>query len=83
MSGPVGGAMGTAEADTQVAGARAVDPVEELEPEETPAAAEDEEEEQGYVLEEEEEPTAEPPAFPIAGEEEAEPFREPAPEEEF
>ena len=81
VSGPVGGAMATADADTQVAGARAIDSVEELEPEEA-EAGEEEDEEQGYVLEEEEEPVAEPPAFPVGGEEEAEPFKE-QPEEEF
>ncbi len=83
VSGPVGGALAPAEADTQVPGARAIDAVEEPEPEEAPAAAEDEEEEQGYVLEEEEEPTAEPPAFPVPEGEEPEPFREQQPEEEF
>jgi DNA-directed RNA polymerase subunit beta len=82
VSGPVGGSMATAEADTQVPGARVIDAVEELEPEEA-EAPEDEDEEQGYVLEEEEEPSAEPPAFPVpGGDEEAEPFRE-QPEEEF
>jgi hypothetical protein len=83
VSGPVGGAMATADADTQVPGARAVDPVEELEPDAAEPAAEEEDEEQGYVLEEEEEPAEEPSSpFPVA-EDDAEPFREPAPEEEF
>ena len=83
VSGPVSGAMATADADTQVAGARAIDTVEELEPDAVVPADEPEEEEQGYVLEEEEEPTVEPPAFPVGEGEEPEPFREQQPEEEF
>jgi DNA-directed RNA polymerase subunit beta len=83
VSGPVGGAMATADADTQVPGARAIDTAEELEPEVAEPATEEEDEEQGYVLEEEEEPAEEPSSpFPVA-EDDAEPFREPAPEEEF
>ncbi len=80
VSAPPGGAMATAEADTQVPGAPAIDAIEELEPQEAPAEEADEEE-QGYVLEEEDEPSEEAPAFP-AGEEEPEPFRE-QPEEEL
>ncbi len=83
VSGPVGGAMATADADTQVPGARAIDAAEELEPEAAEPAAEEEDEEQGYVLEEEEEPAEEPSSpFPPA-EDDAEPFREQPPEEEF
>ncbi|HEX5273877.1 MAG TPA: DNA-directed RNA polymerase subunit beta [Candidatus Rubrimentiphilum sp.] len=83
VSGPVGGAMATADADTQVAGARAIDAAEELEPDVAEPAAEEEDEEQGYVLEEEEEPAEEPSSpFPVA-EDDAEPFREQQPEEEF
>jgi len=83
VSGPVGGSMATADADTQVPGARAIDVIEELEPDAETPADEADEEEQGYVLEEEEEPTAEPPAFPVGEGEEPEPFREQQPEEEF
>ncbi len=77
-TGPVGGSMGTAEADMQVPGAgiRGAVEIDELEIEEEPAAEEEEEEEQGYVLEEEDEELPEEAAPFGEDEEEAEPFRE-------
>ncbi len=84
VSGAVGGAIATADGETQVPGARAIDTAEEIEPEAAEPAVEEEDEEQGYVLEEEEEPVPEEPAaFPAPDGDDAEPFREPAPEEEF
>ncbi len=78
-TGPLGGAMATAEVETQVPGARAVeiDSIEELAEEET--VAEEEVEDDGYQLEEEEEDAEEPAAFE---DEDASPLV-PAPEEEF
>ncbi len=79
VTGPVGGSMGSADADMQVPGAgiRGSLEIDELEIEEEEPAAEEEEEEQGYVLEEEDEELAEE-ATPF-GEDEEEtetPFRE-------
>jgi DNA-directed RNA polymerase subunit beta len=84
-TGPVGGSMGTADADMQVPGAGirgTIDSIDELELEEEESPAEEEDEEEGYVLEEDEEDVSEEPAAFGEEEEEAEPYRE-TPEEEF
>jgi hypothetical protein len=83
VTGPVGGSMGSAEADMQVTGAgirgNAAD-FEDLEIEEEPVE-EDEDEEQGYVLEEEDEDVSEEASPYGEDEEESEHFHET--EEEF
>ncbi len=84
VTGPVGGSMGTAEADMQVSGAGiragALELEDELEVEEEPVE-EEEEEEQGYVLEEDDDDAAEETSPYGEEEEESETFHEP--EEEF
>ncbi len=83
VTGPVGGSMGSAEAEMQVAGAGirggTIELEEDLEVEEEPVE-EVEEEEQGYVLEEEDEDVAEE-ASPYGEDEEESELHEP--EEEF
>jgi DNA-directed RNA polymerase subunit beta len=84
VTGPVGGSMGTADADMQVPSAGISGETAEfddLEIEEEPAEEEDGED-QGYVLEEEEEDFAEEASPYGEEEEEAEPYRE-SQEEEF
>ncbi|MDP9017553.1 MAG: DNA-directed RNA polymerase subunit beta [Candidatus Eremiobacteraeota bacterium] len=81
-TGPLGGAMGTAEVDAQVPGARVIsddlDTIEDLPLDE--AVVEEEEEDEGYQLEEEEEEyTEEPAGFE---DEEVSPLAT-APDEEF
>jgi DNA-directed RNA polymerase subunit beta len=84
VTGPVGGAMGTADADMQVTGAGirggALELEDDLDVEEEPVE-EEEEEEQGYVLEEEDEDLDEEASPYGEDEEETETFHEP--EEEF
>ncbi len=84
VTGPVGGSMGSAEADMQVPGAgirgAAVDELDELEVEEE-APEEEEEEDQGYVLEEEDDDVTEEAESYEEEEETETPFREN--EEEF
>jgi DNA-directed RNA polymerase subunit beta len=83
VTGPVGGSMGSAEADMQVTGAGirgGTADFEDLEIEEEPVE-EEEEEEQGYVLEEEDEDVSEDASTYSEDEEEPEHFHEQ--EEEF
>jgi DNA-directed RNA polymerase subunit beta len=84
VTGPVGGSMGSADADMQVTGAGirgGTSDFEDMDIEEEEPAEEEEEEEQGYVLEEEDE-DAESESSPYGeDEEESEPYRES--EEEF
>src|SRR5579885_3548307 len=78
VTGPVGGAMGTAEAELQVPGAgiRGTIELDELDVEDEEAAEEEEEEEQGYVLEEEDEEPSDDEAAYGEEEEEPEPYRD-------
>ena len=78
VTGPVGGAMGTAEAELQAPGAgiRGTIELDELDVEDEEAAEEEEEEEQGYVLEEEDEEPSDDEAAYGEEEEEAEPYRD-------
>ena len=79
-TGPLGGAMGTAEADTQVAARVGTDDLDTIDDLAVEEPVEEEEEDEGYVLEDEdEEYTEEPETFE---EEEASPLGAPA-EEEF
>jgi hypothetical protein len=84
VTGPVGGGMGSADADMQVTGAGirggATTDFEDLEIEEEPVE-EEEEEEQGYQLEEEDEELSEEASPYGDEEEESDAFHEP--EEEF
>jgi hypothetical protein len=79
VTGPVGGSMGTAEADMQVPGAGirggGMELDEELELDEEEQPEEEEEEDQGYVLEEEDEEVSEESAYGEE-EEESEPYRD-------
>jgi len=79
-TGPLGGAMSTAEVETQVPGARGL--VDDLEVDDLATeeeVVEDDEEDEGYQLEEEEEETEEPAGFE---DEETSPLAT-APDEEF
>jgi DNA-directed RNA polymerase subunit beta len=86
VTGPVGGSMGSADADMQLPGAGiragAVDELDELDVEEEPVQ-EDEEEDQGYVLEEEDEDASEEASPFGEDEEESEPPYRENTEEEF
>jgi DNA-directed RNA polymerase subunit beta len=85
VTGPVGGAMATADADMQVTGAGirgATTDFEDIEIEEEPVE-EEEEEEQGYVLEEEDEDVSEEASPYGDEEEESETYHEGNNEEEF
>jgi len=84
VTGPVGGSMGSADADVQLTGARS--PVSELSDEEIFAedeepAEEVEEEDQGYQLEEEEEESEESASYD--DEEESETYRPESENEEY
>ncbi len=86
VTGPVGGAMASAEADMQVPGAgirATIGEIDELELEEEEPAEEEEEEEQGYQLEEEDEDVAEEESPFGEEEEESDSYRENTEEESF